>query len=137
MSSKKHILTLLQDLRQKHSCLTKEDLCWVSKEKGIPLNEVFSVASFYSFSSTKPKGKYVVRLCKNMPCYMKGSSEILAALKDKLKIGPGETTEDKRFSLELVNCIGACDIAPAALINDRLYGDLTKEKIEEIVDGYK
>lgn len=137
MSKRENILTLLKDLQQRNGYLTKENLVRTAQEKEIPLNEVFSVASFYSFFSTKPQGKYVIRLCKSLPCYMKGSSHVLEALKEKLGIAPGGTTEDKKFSLELVNCIGACDIAPAALINKKLYGNLTKERINEIIDECK
>ncbi len=137
MKTRPNVLTLLKDLQKKEGCLSSEALLKVAQEKEIPLNEIFSVASFYSFFSRKPQGKYVIRLCKSLPCYMKGSAGILEAVKDKLKISPGGITEDKKFSLELVNCIGACDQAPAALINDKLYGNLTREKINEIIDGCK
>lgn len=132
-----NILALLKSLQQKHGLLTNQAIYEVSEEKGVPVNQVFSVASFYSFLNTKPQGKYVIRLCNSLPCYMKGSFKILEILKSKLKINPGHTTKDKRFSLELVNCIGACDMAPAMLINDKLYGNLTKQKIIKIIDGYR
>ena len=137
MNNRQNILTLLNDLQREYGCLTEEAISKASKEKGIPLNEVFSVASFYSFFNTQPQGKYVIRLCKSLPCDMKGSLEILETLKDKLGIVPGGVTKDKKFSLELVNCIGACDMSPAMLINDKLYGNLTREKIGEIIDDCK
>lgn len=134
MNKTENILTILQALQKKEGCVTEEGLLLVSKERGIPPNEVFSVASFYSFLSNRPRGKYVIRLCKSLPCSMKGSAEILHALREKLQIGPGETSKDKRFSLELINCIGACDMAPAMLIGNKLYGNLTRKKIDEIID---
>lgn len=135
--SEKHILAVLDDLKKKHSRLTAEILLKVSEEKNIPLNDLYGVATFYSFLGIKPRGKYVIRLCNSTPCCMKGGGELLSALKDKLGITPGDITKDRKFSLELVNCIGACDKAPAMLINDKLYGDLTGEKIDKIIEGAK
>ncbi|MFH1867757.1 MAG: NAD(P)H-dependent oxidoreductase subunit E [Candidatus Omnitrophota bacterium] len=136
MNKKKGILTILKELQQKEA-LTEEALLRVSEERKIPLNELYGVASFYSFLGIKPKAKYTIRLCKSISCHMKKSSEILEVLQDKLGIAPGEATKDEKFFLELVNCIGACDIAPAMLINDKPYGNLNSKKIAEIIDGYK
>jgi len=99
----------------------------------IPVSEVYGVASFYSFLSTKPLGKNVIRICNSVPCYLKNSQSILATVEEELGIKPGETTEDGKFSLQLTNCIGACDQAPAMMINHKLYVDLTPMKIRDIL----
>jgi NADH-quinone oxidoreductase subunit E len=101
------------------------------------VNEVYGVASFYSFLSTKPLGRNVIRVCKSLPCYLKNSEMIIGAVAKELGIAPGETTVDRRFSFELTNCIGQCDKAPAMLIDGDVYGDLTPEKIAGILKGYK
>lgn len=134
MKTREGILSLLRSLQQERGYLRKEDLMQISSKKDIPLNELYSVASFYAFLSTKPQGKYAIKLCQSLPCYLKGSQEILQVLKQRLKINSGETTEDKKFSVQLVNCIGACDVAPAMLLNGRLYGNLTKEKTAQIIN---
>jgi len=131
-----NILTILKQAQQREG-LTEEYLLEISKEKNIPLNEIYSVLSFYSFLGARPKAKYAIRLCKSMPCHMKDYKDILKAVKDKLGITPGEATKDMKFSIELVNCIGACDMAPAMLINEKLHGDLTKEKVGKIIDECK
>jgi NADH:ubiquinone oxidoreductase subunit E len=132
---KKETLTLLRSLKEKEGAITRENLERLSRESKVPLNELYSVATFYSYFGSRPQGKYALRLCKNMPCHMKGQGEILKALTEKLGIGPDGITKDKKFSLELVNCIGACDKAPAMLINGTLYGNLTQERVKEIIDA--
>ncbi len=107
-----------------------------AKTMGLSVGEVYGVTTFYSFLFTKPSGKYVIRVCKSVPCCMKDAEMIIDWIKAELAINPGQTTADSRFSLELVNCIGACDDAPAMLINDKVFGHLTRDKISEILKSY-
>lgn len=132
-----NILTILREAQRKNGYLTKKELLRVSRENKIPLNQVYSVATFYSFFSRKRSGKYVIKICKSIPCHMKGAWHAAEVITDKLGIYPGKTSHDKKFSLKLVNCIGACDKAPAMFINDKFYPNLTKEKIEEIIEELK
>ena len=99
--------------------------------------EVYGLTSFYSFLSAEPIGRNVVRVCRNLPCFLKNGLVLLDAIKSAIGIGPGETTADGRFSLELTNCLGACDRAPAIMVNHDVYGELTAEKIPEILEAYK
>jgi NADH-quinone oxidoreductase subunit E len=101
------------------------------------LGEVYGLTSFYSFLSTEPTGRNVIRVCKNLPCFLKNGVLLLEAIRKAIGIGPGETTGDGRFSLELTNCIGACDRAPAIMVNHDIYGGLTEEKIPGILEAYK
>lgn len=103
---------------------------------GLSVGEVYGVTTFYSFLSTKPSGKHVIRVCKSLPCCMKDAEMIIDWINAELAIDPGETTADGRFSFELINCIGACDLAPAMLIDDQVFGQLTREKISEILKSY-
>ena len=107
-----------------------------AKTMGLSVGEVYGVTTFYSFLSTKPSGKHVIRVCKSVPCCMKDAEMIIDWIHTELAIDPGETSADGRFSFELINCIGACDLAPAMLIDDQVFGQLTREKISEILKSY-
>jgi len=108
----------------------------MAKNLGLSVSEVYGVTTFYSFLSTKPLGKHVIRVCKSVPCCMKDAEMIIDWINAELDIQPGETTADGRFSFEMTNCIGACDTAPAMLIDDAVYGYLTREKISEILKSF-
>ncbi|MFC1953200.1 NAD(P)H-dependent oxidoreductase subunit E, partial [Chloroflexota bacterium] len=100
-------------------------------------NDVYGVASFYSFLSPKPLGRNIIRICRSLPCYMKDYQTVAESITGEIGINPGETTADGRFTFELTNCIGACDKAPAMLINDEVHGNLTPDKISRILKTYK
>jgi NADH-quinone oxidoreductase subunit E len=130
------LMPILQDIVQKHNYLTDEAMVEVARELDISAAEVYGTASFYTFLDTQVKGKYVIRVCKTITCSMKGKSDIIHTLEDMLKIKVGETTADKQFSLIETNCIGWCHKAPAILINEMPYTELTPEKVTEIIKNY-
>jgi NADH-quinone oxidoreductase subunit E len=130
------LMPILQGIVEKHNYLTDEAMVEVAKELDISAAEVYGTASFYTFLDTQPKGKYVIRVCKTITCSMKGKADITHALEDVLKIKVGETTSDKHFSLIETNCIGWCHKAPAILINEIPYTELTPEKVVEIIKSY-
>lgn len=130
------LMPILQGIVRKHNYLTDEAMVEVAKELEISAAEVYGTASFYTFLDTSVKGKYVIRVCKTITCSMKGKGEIVETIEDMLKIKIGETTSDKMFSLIETNCIGWCHKAPAILINDLPYTELTSEKVVEIIKGY-
>jgi NADH:ubiquinone oxidoreductase subunit E len=101
------------------------------------LSDVYGVSTFYSFLSTRPLGKNVIRVCKSVPCYLKGSQMIIESIEKQIRIKPGEVTPDGKFSFELANCIGACDRAPAMLVNHDVHGSLTPRKISKILKLYR
>ena len=133
---RKSLMPILQEIVQKHNYLTDEAMVEVARELDISAAEVYGTASFYTFLDTQVKGKYVIRVCKTITCSMKGKSEIIQTLEDMLKIKPGETTGDGQFSLLETNCIGWCHKAPAILINELPYTELTPEKVSEIIKDY-
>jgi NADH:ubiquinone oxidoreductase subunit E len=100
-------------------------------------SEVAGVVSFYSFFSTVPRGKFLVRVCMGTACYVRGGQAVLDALKSKLGIDVGETTEDRQFSLEIARCFGACGLAPVITINDDVHHRVRPNKIESILDKYR
>ena len=127
----------LQEAQAKFGYLSAELMTELAHSFDVPVNDVYGVASFYSFLSTKPLGRNVIRICRSLPCYFQGCRIIIETVARELGIGPGETTPDGRFSFELTNCIGLCDKAPAMLINDDAHVDLTPQKIAQILNNYK
>jgi len=134
---RKDLILRLKEAQKRFGYVPTEVIQGLAEALNIPVNEVYGVASFYSFLSVKPLGRNVIRVCKSLPCYLKDSEMIIQAVEKELGIVPGETTADERFSFELTNCIGQCDKAPAMMINETVYGDLTPEKITEILKGYR
>ena len=134
--ARESLMPILQGIVEKHNYLTDEAMVEVAKELDISAAEVYGTASFYTFLDTQVRGKYVIRVCKTITCSMKGKGEIIQSLEDMLKIKVGETTSDRQFSLIETNCIGWCHKAPAMLINEMPYTELTPEKVVEIIKGY-
>lgn len=115
--------------------LTEDAILEISKYLNVPLNHVYGVISFYSMFSIIPRGKNVIRLCESPPCFLKGTEKILTKLKNKLNIKKvGQTSSDDLFTIELCACLGVCGNAPVMMINDDVYGDLTEEKVDQIID---
>ena len=131
------LIALLKEAKGKSGYLSKTCLAEIAQSLDLPLSEVYGVASFYSFLSVRPQGRNVIRICKSVPCYLKGSEMIIESVKKELGIGPGESSLDGRFSFELTNCIGACDKAPAMMVNSDVYGGLTPAKITEVLKDYR
>ena len=130
------LMPILQEIVQKHNYLTDEAMVEVARELDLSAAEVYGTASFYTFLDTQVKGKHVIRVCKTITCSMKGKIDIIHILEDMLKIKIGETTADKQFSLLETNCIGWCHKAPAILINEIPYTELTPEKVSLIIKDY-
>jgi NADH:ubiquinone oxidoreductase subunit E len=102
-----------------------------------PYSEVAGVVSFYSFFSTVPRGKYLVRVCLGTACYVRGGNEVLRAMKSKLGIDVGGTTPDRLFSLDVGRCFGACGMAPVLMVNDDVHQRVKPSRISEILDQYR
>jgi NADH:ubiquinone oxidoreductase subunit E/NAD-dependent dihydropyrimidine dehydrogenase PreA subunit len=130
------LLGLLKDEQRKSGYISEEMIGEISDLLGISVSEVYGVASFYAFLCRRPRGKHIIRVCKSLPCHVKEAPVIVESLERKIGIRPGETTPDGMFTFEWTNCIGACDQAPAMLIDDTVYGNLTPQKISEILDFY-
>jgi NADH:ubiquinone oxidoreductase subunit E len=134
--NRESLLPILQGVVEREKYLSEYTMVEIAREVDIPASEVYGTASFYSFLETKPVGKYIIRICKTITCAMKGKGQVIFAIQDMLKIKLGETTPDKRFTLLETNCLGWCHKAPAMLINNEVYTDLTPEKVREILSAY-
>jgi NADH-quinone oxidoreductase subunit E len=133
---RENLLPVMQGVIQKEKYLSEYSMVEIAREMDIPAAEVFGTASFYSFLETKPAGKYIIRVCKTITCSMKGKNQLLFAIQDMLKVKIGETTPDKKFTLLETNCLGWCHKAPAMLINDDVYTEVSPEKVREILTKY-
>ncbi len=130
---------LLPDLKieqGKKGHLERQAMVEAAGKAGVTLNEAYGVATFYTFLPVVPGGKYIIRVCRCLPCELKDGQAIITSIENKLGVAQGQVTTDGKFSFEMVSCIGACDQAPAMLINDKLYGNLTPERIAEILGSY-
>jgi NADH:ubiquinone oxidoreductase subunit E len=110
---------------------------FIAEKMDIPNSKVNSVLTFYSFFSTKPKGKYTVSICLGTACYVRGGKDVLQKLKEVLSIDVGETTNDKVFSLQVMRCIGACGLAPAMSVNKKVYKQVNPNKVQNILGMLK
>jgi NADH-quinone oxidoreductase E subunit len=135
--AKRDLLVLLERAQSRSGYLSQETVAELAAALGLSISEVYGVATFYSFLSIKPRGRNVIRICKSLPCYLKNAQTIIDGVWREIGIQPGETSADGRFSFELTNCIGACDKAPAMMVNDDVHGDLTPKKISKILQAYK
>jgi len=131
------LLVLLKEAQNKFGYLPKEVMAELAESLDLSKSDVYGVATFYSFLSIKPQGRNVIRICKSLPCLLTKCQTIIESVEKEIGIKPGETTPDGRFSFQLTNCIGVCDKAPAMVINNDVYVDLTPKKISKILKGYK
>ena len=134
--TRESLLPIMQAVVEREKYLSEYSMIEIARQVDIPAAEVYGTATFYSFIETKPMGQYIIRICKTITCAMKGKNQVLFAIQDMLKIKLGETTPDKRFSLLETNCLGWCHKAPAMMVNNEVYTELTPEKVREILSGY-
>ena len=127
------LIPILQQTQKLYGYLPESAIKKISTELNIPFSEVAGIIGFYSFFSTKAKGKNVVRVCQGTACYVRGGKDLLSAFKNVLKVGVGETTKDKKFSLEVSRCFGACGLAPVITINDEVIQRVKPSSVAEIV----
>ncbi len=128
------LLPVLQGIQREYKYISDFAQQEVARLLDIHPVEVYSVVSFYSFLNSKPKGRNVVRLCRTIQCDMQGKEHVADSIERELGIKFGETTGDKRVTLEYANCLGMCDKGPAMLVNDKIYSHLTAEKAVEILN---
>lgn len=136
-TARSNLLPLLQEIVQQENYLSEDSLVEVAQTMHLSASEVYGTASFYNYLDTVPRGKYVIRLCRNISCMMQSQAEILSTLSLFLKVKVGETTTDKKFTLLQVNCLGWCHKSPAMMINNEVFTELTPQKAVQIIKEYK
>ena len=134
---KGYLMLILQGINSIYNYFSKDVLRYVSKELEEPLSNILRIVTFYSAFSLTPRGRYTISVCMGTTCYVKGSEKILDRIKQILNIGIDQTTEDLKFTLKSVRCLGCCSIAPAIMVDDKVYGHLKIKEVEKILKGYK
>lgn len=131
------IMMALHHIQDECGYISEENQKYLSKELDVALSEIYGIITFYNRFSLTPKGKYNIQVCIGTACYIKGAETILGELKRKLEIEEGQTTKEGLFSLEGVRCLGACGLAPVLVINSEVYGKVTPDMLEGILEKYR
>jgi NADH:ubiquinone oxidoreductase subunit E len=131
------ILGILQDIQAEEKYLPKEALEHVSQKMNIPLVQVFRIATFYNALSLKPRGRHKIDVCLGTACHVRGGNKILEKMERDLGITVGETTKDKRFTLESVHCVGCCSLGPVAVVDGDVFGRLSQDKVPALLKEFK
>jgi NADH-quinone oxidoreductase subunit E len=127
---------LLQDINNEFRYLPREALERVSEILGIPLSQLFSLATFYKSFNLVPRGKHEIHVCMGTACHVRGAQRILERIGHKLQVKPGDTTSDGEYTLDTVNCVGACALGPLVTIDGKYYGKLTLNKADKLLGGF-
>ncbi|MFO7706558.1 MAG: NAD(P)H-dependent oxidoreductase subunit E [Desulfobacterales bacterium] len=133
---KEALLMIMQDISDIYNYVPPEVVPVLSEKLGVRKSLIYSVATFYKTISLTPRGKYIVHVCTGTACHVRGAEKIMDALKEKLGVSESETTEDRRFTLEAVRCIGCCASGPVITVNKETYGGLDRSSVSKIVDDY-
>ncbi len=131
------IMVVLQEVQKMYGYLSSEVQSYIAHGFGVAPEKVYGIVSFYTFFTTKPKGKFDVQLCMGTACFVLGNGTFQQMIEDKLGIKEGEITPDGKFSLTITRCLGCCGISPVIKVNDEVYGKLTEKKLDEIIKKYK
>lgn len=136
-TTKGTLIEILHKAQNIFGYLPRDVQLYIARKLGIPGSEVFGVVSFYSYFTTKPRGKHTISVCMGTACFVRGSDKIIERLKEKLGIESNEITEDGLFTLKDVRCIGACGLAPVMMIDDKVYGRVKEEELDDIINSYR
>jgi NADH:ubiquinone oxidoreductase subunit E len=133
-----NIITILQEIQNELGYIQEESVEWFANRTNIPASQFYGVVTFYSQFHLNPRGKNIVTVCSGTVCHVKGAPKIISKLKDDLKLkGEAQTTKDMLFTVENVNCVGACSIAPVVIVNEKVYGKQSADKMVKNLKPYK
>jgi len=131
------LISILQDIQSEYNWLPQEAITEVARKLDIPLIDVYGAATFFRQFSLKPRGKHLVTVCLGTACHVRGGPRIVGEVERRLNVRPSETTKNKRFTLETVNCLGCCAIGPIMVIDGEYYGGMTTTKVKQILKNYR
>lgn len=131
-----NIIPILQGIQATYNYLPEDALRYLSEKIKVPLIDLYSIASFYKAFSLTPRGKHLINVCLGTACHVRGGVPILEEIERKLEINRGETTPDKNFTLETVNCLGACALGPIVVVDEDYHGNTTIQQVGEILQNY-
>ena len=130
------LMPIMQYAQESFSYLSMETMTLIADSLGIPVTDVYGIATFYAQFSLKPKGDYVIQVCQGTACYVKGAAAVLDDVKDILGIQSGETTEYGKFPIQDTRCLGCCGLAPVMTVNADVYGRITPKDVKGILEKY-
>ncbi len=131
------LIPVLQRVQEELNYLPPEVQDYIALGLGVPAADVFGVVSFYSFFSMKPKGKYIIKVCLGTACYVMGAMKIIDKISSELDVRMGDTTDDRKYTLQGVRCLGACGLAPVMMINEDTHGQVDYTKVNRILKKYE
>lgn len=134
---KASLMGILQDIQARMNHLPRKALVQVAKSLDLPLTHIYEVATFFKAFSLEPRGRHTIQVCLGTACHVRGGSRVLDYLENRLEIKPGETTRDLSFTLQSVNCLGACALGPMMVIDKKYYGKISTNRIESILKKYQ
>jgi NADH:ubiquinone oxidoreductase subunit E len=127
------LISVLEEVQGRYRYLPREAMILTSEWLGVPLSQVYSVATFYHAFSMVPRGKHMMHVCTGTACHVRGTVQVLDRLQSRLGIRPGETTRDRQFTLETVNCLGCCALGPVVVLDDEYEGQMTPKKVDTLL----
>jgi NADH-quinone oxidoreductase subunit E len=130
------LVAILQDIQVEYNYLPKESLTLISEGLDIPLTQVYSVATFFKAFSLKPRGRHIINVCLGTACHVRGAGRVLEEIGRQLDIKPGESTEDFKFTMETVNCVGACALGPIVIIDGKYSGEMKPDRVKTLLESY-
>jgi len=129
------LIKVLYEAQHIFGYLPKDVMAFISERLEVPVSKVYGVVSFYSYFATEPKGRCQIKICMGTACFVRGADKISRQLEGQLGLKTGETSADRKFSLDALRCVGACGLAPVVLVNDEVYGKVTEDDVSKIIQN--
>lgn len=136
-TDKENLIMILQAIQRRYNYLPRPALTYLATKIGVPFSKIYGVATFYSTFSLEPRGRNIISICLGTACHVRGGERVRERITEKLDIRDGETTADKRFTLESVRCIGCCSLGPVIKINEDMHGRIASDAVEKVLDQYE
>jgi NADH-quinone oxidoreductase subunit E len=134
---KENLIMILQAIQRRYNYLPQHALSYLATKIGVPMSQIYGVATFYSTFSLEPRGRNIISICLGTACHVRGGARVHEKLEELLSITDGQTTGDKRFTLESVRCIGCCSLGPVVKINEDMHGRIGSDEVKKVLDQYE
>ena len=136
-NDQENLIMIIQAIQRRYNYLPRPALTYLSTKIGVPLSQIYGVTTFYSTFSLEPRGRNIISICLGTACHVRGGERVRERIEDALDIGDRETTEDQRYTLETVRCIGCCSLGPVIKINEDMHGHISSDQVNKILDQYE
>jgi len=136
-NDKENLIMILQSIQRRYNYIPKPALSYLSEKLGVPYSKIYGVGTFYSTFSLEPRGRNIISICLGTACHVRGGERVRERIEETLSIRDGETTEDKKFTLESVRCIGCCSLGPVIKINEDMHGRIMSDEVKTVLDQYE